>query len=557
MSFDSTGNDSHPEEDPQQTSPSLQKKGVRFALIIIALTVSGLLAALESTVVATALPSITSDLGDGEKYNWVIIAYFLTMTAFQPLFGQLADIFGRRWLIIIAVAIFALGSGISGGASDMDMLIAGRAVQGFGAGGINVLVETIVCDIVPLRERGTYLGIVLAGITLGTAIGPVIAGVIVERTTWRWVFYLNLPIAGLGLVLLILFLRVKQPGAGFSQLRSRLDLIGNTLMVATSTSALLGIGWAGTLHPWKSAEVIVPLVLGLLGIVATLVFEGLYEGTRLCPEPFMPLHLFRNRTSTAAFIATFFHGINAVWMLYFLPVYFQGVLMSSPIRSGVQLLPSVIMMTVAAVISGGLLQKFGKYKIIHIIAFALITIGFGVFSLLDRDSSTAEWVIFQLINSTGIGMFISTALPAIQAKLSDDDTARATGAWQFLRSFGLVFGSAIPTAIFNTRFDEISDRILDAGIRTQLSNGRAYEHATSAFLRTVPIADGTRDQVVSAFTEALKRSWFVAIAFSGVGFLFVFLEEQIELRTEMRGEFAVEEQKQKQKQESEKGRTTV
>ncbi|RDW61771.1 MDR family MFS transporter [Aspergillus mulundensis] len=519
--------------------PSLTKKGARFWLIMLALTVSGLLAALESTVVATALPSITAELGDGAKYTWVIIAYFLTMTAFQPLFGQLSDIYGRRYLVIISVAVFALGSGICGGASSMDMLIAGRAVQGLGAGGINVLVETIVCDIVPLRERGSYLGIVFGGITVGTAIGPVIAGVIVQRSTWRWVFYLNLPIAGVGLVLLVLFLRVKTTRATLAQLGRRLDWIGNALFVAASTSVLIGIGWAGAVHPWGSAQVVVPLVLGMLGLVATLVFEGVFEGTRYCADPFMPLHLFSNRTSAVAFIATFFHGITTVWVLYFLPVYFQGVLMSSPIRSGVQLLPTALFMTVAAVVGGATMQKLGKYKIIHIVGFGLITIGFGIFSLLDGESSTAEWVIFQLIASGGLGLIISTALPAVQAKLTDADTAKATGTWQFLRSFGLVFGSAIPTAIFNTRFDEVADRVGDEQVRALLVGGHAYEHATQAFLRTLD--ETTRAQVIDAFTVALKRSWQVGIAFAGVGVLLALLEEQVELREELKGDFGIQE----------------
>jgi hypothetical protein len=206
-----------------------------------------------------------------------------------------------------------------------------------------------------------------------------------------------------------------------------LAYIKSTPFVAACTSVMIAIGRTGNLCPWSSAEAFVPLVLDLLGLAATLTFEGLFGGTRFCREPPISLRLFKNRTSAAVFIATFFHGINGIWVLYFLPVYFQNVLQSSPIPSGVQLLPTVIFMTVFTVVGGGLMQKSGRYKPLHILSFAFIIIVFGLFTLLDKHSLTAEWVVFQDIQSVGLSIFLSTALRTVQAKLLDGDTAKATG----------------------------------------------------------------------------------------------------------------------------------
>lgn len=268
------------------------------------------------------------------------------------------------------------------------------------------------------------------------------------------------------------------------------------------------LGWH---HPSMGfGQSLVPLVLGILGLTAFLFFEGLFEGKRFCREPAMPLHLFKNRTSTVAFILTFLHGIMTVWVLYFLPVYFQGVRLSSPIRSGVELPPTALFMTPFAAVGGGLAEKLGKYKPIHVIGFVLMTVGLGIFSLLHQHSSTAEWVIFQAIEAAGLGLIISTVLPAVQAKLCDADTAKATATWQLVRSFGLVFGSTIPASVFNTHSGQLSSIIREPAIRNQISGGHAYEHAMRAFALSVPTTDGLRQQVIAVFTcvETDMAGWY-------------------------------------------------
>ncbi|RWA09503.1 hypothetical protein EKO27_g5594 [Xylaria grammica] len=524
-----------------KVDPSALNRDPRFWAIIIAISFAALLTALESTITSTALPSIVAALGGGELYVWAVNGYFVSMTSLQPLFGQLANVFGRRWPTIIATAAFVLGSGICGGATNIQLLIAGRVIQGIGAGGINVLVEIITCDLVPLRYRGNYLAIIFGLISLGTALGPFFGGLIVSNISWRWVFYLCLPIGGTALVLLVFFLHV-----GYNKEKTlagrlaNIDWFGNSLFAASVTSILIALAWAGVVYPWSSYHVLVPLILGFAGIIGFIFFEG----SRFAPQaPTIPLRLFSNRTSSFAFILTFLHSISGTWVLYFLPVYFQGVRGYDPTYSGVALLPTILVLIPLAAIGGGTMSKFGKYKPTHYIGFGLLIVGFGLFTLLDENSSTGQWVGFQIVSAAGAGVIIPTLLPAVMASLSDSDTAVATATWSFLRSFGLTWGAALPAAVFNNRFDQIAaTSITNEAFKQQVTGGKAYEHATSEFLQTLdPVS---RQEFIVTVVGALKENWQVAIAFSGLGFLLVNLEKSIKLREQLDTEYGMAEKRQ-------------
>lgn len=460
----------------------------------------------------------------------------------QPLYGQLANVFGRRWPMLIATALFVLGSGICGGANNIGTIIVGRIIQGIGASGTTVLTETIICDVVPLRERGKFLAIVMGMIFLGTALGPFFAGLIVQYSTWRWTFYLALPVGGAALLSLFFFLNVRyKKETNLATRIPTIDWTGNVIFIAAITSVLLGLSWAGVLHPWSSYNVLVPLLVGMAGLAGFLVFEG----SRFAPNPTVPLHLFSNRTSVGVLVMTFFHGIITMWQLYFMPVYFQGALGSSPSRSGLQILATVLSILPAAGIGGGLMTKLGIYKPIHYVSWAVTLIGLGLFTLLDRNSSTGDWVGFQIVYSMGAGMLVPTLLPALLAPLSESDTALATATWSFVRSFGMVWGTAIPAAIFNTRSDELAPKLIhDATLRAEISAGQAYEHATAAFLGT--LSPASRVEVTQVFAQSLRRTWLVSLAFAAIGFLSVNLAKEVPMRSELETNYGMEE-KQKPK----------
>ncbi|KAI0470523.1 multidrug resistance protein fnx1 [Xylariaceae sp. FL0804] len=512
-----------------------QAKTAGFWAIILSLCVTGLLTALENTVVTTSLSSIVDDLKIGKDYVWITNAFFLASAAVQPLFGQLADIFGRRELTLFIVATFTLGSGICGGARNEATIIVGRAVQGIGSGGLNMIVDVIISDLVPLRERGNYIAIILTVYSIGTSLGPLIGGLLVERASWRWVFWINLPVGGTSFVLLFLFLRVKsQKSMTFAQKFKRIDFLGNVVLVASTVAVLYALTYAGTVYPWSDARILTSLILGLAGFV----IFALYEGSSWVKEPVTPLRLFSHRTGAIVAINTFMNSALIYWSIFFLPVYFQAVLLSGPERSGVQLLPVVLVAVPGAIVAVIVLSKFGKYQALHLAGFLIETVALGLFSLLDKNSSTAEWAIFQILAGLGSGMILNTLLPAFQAGIPEKDQAAATASWAFIRSFGNVWGVAIPAAIFSNRFQAYSYHISDRNVADQLMGAQAYEHSTRSFLVGLP--EGVRLETIWVYVQSLKYVWYVSVIFSGFAFLLALFEKEIPLRKELESEYGIE-----------------
>jgi hypothetical protein len=425
------------------------------------------------------------------------------------------------------------------------MLIAGRAVQGLGAGGIFVLVDVVVCDLVPLQERAKFLGLVRMSGAIGFPLGPIIGGVIADAD-WRWCFYLTVVTSGLSLVCLFFFLDLRHEQLPWKTAVARIDYFGMALFTASVTALLLGLLMGGNVFAWDSANIIVPIVLGALGWVAFHVFESL----SFCKEPMVPNHLFSNRTAAAGFLMAFDGALLIYWVIWFMPIYFQGILGSKPLRSGVQQLPFNLLLVPAAMVAGGVMAKTGKYKPQHFVGFGLVAIGVGLFTLLDKDSHDAEWACFQIIAALGLGVIMTAVLPAIQAALNEADNARSTAVYTFLRSFGGIWGITIPSVTFNSQINRHLDRISSQEVRQQLSDGRAYGFASQRGVQALP--DGIRDEVLDVYTDALKTVWQVGIAFALVGFLAAFAVKQYDMSREADDKFGIKEE-QKLTTDEEKG----
>jgi hypothetical protein len=353
------------------------------------------------------------------------------------------------------------------------------------------------------------------------------------------------------LILLLAFLHVNYKKAPLKEKLKRIDWTGNGIIVGALFAIIFALTYAGVKYAWSSWHIIVPLIVGFAGIVAF----HLYEASKFCPEPTMPTRLFSNRTSLFAFFLTFIHSILTLWTLYFLPVYFQAVLRSTPTRAGVQLLPTVMFLMPFAIMSGLFISKVGLYRPMLWSGFALMTIGFGLFTLLDAGSSMATWVCLQLVEAAGTGLVATSLLPAVQAGLPESDTASSTATWAYVRSFGAVWGVTIPASIFNNRFDQLLYRISDATVRETLAGGEAYAHASKAFVGS--FAGTLQREIIDVYSDSLELTWFVAIAIAGATFFTVFIQKDIPLRTELDTEYGLKTKEKKKAKDAEKGAAVV
>lgn len=468
---------------------------------------------------------------------------------FQPLFGQMSDLWGRRWVFLSILAVFTLGSGLCGGSSSSEMLIAARAVQGVGAGGINMMVDLIVCDLVPMRDRGKFLGILFGVIGLFTAVGPLVGGALAQSGQWRWAFYLNLPIGAVCMVVTFFFLRVKSRTDGtFVGKMRRIDWGGISILTISCIAVMYAVTYGGSLRSWQDPSVLAPLVVGL---VLLLVVFVLFEGSPLVAEPVTPYHLFANRTSAAAFAITFLHSIMGLYMVYVYALYFQAVTGANQTLSGVYLMPTVIGFPISVTIGGTLTTKLGRYKPIHLVGFAFMTLGCGLSSILGVGSHPAMWVFFQLFLAIGNGLPMACLLPAVQAMLKESDTALSTGTWAFIRSLGVIWGVTIPAAVFNNRFNQLLHTIEDDDARIQLGGGQAYAHATAALVDS--FGGKVTNQVRDVYSRSIQRVWHIAVVVAGLSFLLALVEREVILRKELKTDFGLEEEGEKKNKTEDAG----
>jgi MFS family permease len=495
-----------------------------------------LLSALEGSVTNTALPTISDALDLGKMFSWIATAYLLASTLFQPLYSQLGDIWGRKYPMMSAVAVFAIGSAICGGANSGSVLILGRAVQGLGTGGIDLFAEMILCDIIPLRKRGPYLAIRHVTFAIGTTIGPLLGGAFAEHG-WRWCFLVNIPICGISLVIMWFFLRVsggaKSSNTTLMEELQKIDYIGSGILTVSTLIILFALGTGGAPQPWSHSAVVIPLVLGFLGLV---VF-AFWERSIYCRHPIMPPRVFSNRTTTIAFTLTTMHGFITYGFQFYLPPFFQAVKGSSPTKSGLEVMPTTLVIVVLAAIGGPLLSFWGRYKPLHIIGFALMTLGLGLCAILNTTTPVAVWLCLQLIIASGSGIVISTMLPTVQVRLPESTTGISAGSWAFLRGTGALFGVAIPGAVFNVRFAQLLPTISSAAARSKLTHGRAYSRASAKFTKKFGIT--AQAEIIKAFTESLKSVWIVFAVVAAVGFFLTWWEKEYKMRTELNTDYGL------------------
>jgi EmrB/QacA subfamily drug resistance transporter len=491
----------------------------RLWFILGALLLGMLLAALDQTIVSTALPTIVGDLHGGSHLAWVVTAYLLSSTVSTPLWGKLGDQYGRKIFFQAAIAIFVVGSAMSGFSHTMTELIAFRAVQGLGGGGLMVGAQTIIGDVLSPRERGRYMGLFGAMFGVATVIGPLIGGLCVTYLTWRWVFYINLPLG-----ILALFVTGAVLPGSLRRVRHAIDYTGTLLLSASATALILFASLGGISWSWSSTQ---SIALAAGGVVLALLF---LQAERRAKEPVIPLSLFRIRVFSAASSIGFVMGFAMFGALTFLPLFFQNVKGISPTVSGLNLLPLMGGMLGASILSGRLVTRWGRYRVFPIIGTALMTVGAYLMSLIGEH--TGDWVMgaYMFVFGVGLGLVMQVLVVAVQNAVSYKDLGVATSNATFFRMLGGCFGAAVFGAIYANVLRGKLAPVVASLPRVHGSSVNLQAQDPSALQTLHRLLPEVYDKVLAAITSSIQTLFLVAVPIALVAFFLSWLLPELELR---------------------------
>ncbi|KAG0198462.1 hypothetical protein BGX28_008071 [Mortierella sp. GBA30] len=489
-----------------------------FVLIMIALSLCVFLASLDQIIVSTSIPAITKEYNSLGDISWLGTAYMMTSTAFQPLYGKVSDIFGRKATMLFANFMFLVGSAIAGWATSMSMLIVGRAVAGIGAGGLMAMVFIILSDMLDMRERGKYIGFIGAIFSFSSVIGPLLGGAFADHVTWRWSFWINLPFGAISILFISIYLNLPTPKGSFRDKAKRIDFYGSFLLLAAVILLLLPLSWGGGKYAWNSG-----IVIGLLcaGVVVAVIFV-LVEW-KVPSEPIVPIHLYKIRNLWATYGSLFFSGMAFFGILFYLPVYFQVVKGETATIGGLETVPFVIGIVITSISSGIWVLKKGTYRFFPAMGNALFIAGSALCVIFDRHTSRVVSIFILLICGLGMGFTMQASTLAVQAAVKPKYMATVTASVQFVRSLGQVFGIAIVGSVFNNKLEStlLEHFPLD---KTILEVTQNYQHINT-------YAEADRDTIYESFVHALHYVFYGSIAFCTMAFIMSSFIQHKELKT--------------------------
>ncbi|KAK2784891.1 hypothetical protein FQN52_008827 [Onygenales sp. PD_12] len=475
-------------------------------LIILCIFLLYLMIALDSTIIVPVLPTIASDLkGTAIEAFWAGTSFLLTYAIFQPFIAVLSDVFGRREVLLASVSFFTLGTLVAGVAKDFAALLAGRTIQGIGAGGVFVLGYIIIADIVPLRQRPKFISIVQVAWALGTILGPLIGGLFAEHTTWRWTFYINFPFCVIGFVIVPVAVKIKKEEASFMSKIRRVDWIGGALFIGSMTLFLMAISWGGAQFPWDHIATFAPLMIGIVGIAYTLWFEF-----RVAKVPFLRKNIFYCRSAIIAYICTSIQGLLLYVILYYVPLYFQAVKSKGAVDTAVSLFPFSVSFIPASVVVAALIGRLGHYRWSILSGWVLTTLSTGLLLLFKEDTKTPVWAVVMVLLGIGHGFILSALNLAVQAIATSNNSAHAVMMYSFLRAVGASVGVGIGGTIFQ---NVMSHKLGSLGLPTEIAkNAEGYIEILHGLPADSPLKIG----VTESYVKGIQGVFAVMTALSGL-----------------------------------------
>lgn len=504
---------SQPAAAPQDQSVAAEQQGQSVGLIIGAVAVTLLLASLGQTIVSTALPTIVTELGGLEHLTWVVIAYLLSSTVVAPIYGKLGDLYGRKIVLQAAIVIFLIGAGLSAFANSMNFLIFARTVQGLGGGGLMVVAMTVVADVIPPRQRGKIQGIFGAVFGVATVVGPLLGGFIVEHLSWHWIFIINLPLGVLALAVIGFALKPKA-----TRVAHKVDYMGFVLLTAALSAFVLATSLGGNTFPWLSVEIIGLVALAALALAAFIWVEA------RAAEPVLPLQLFRNNTFVVTNAVGFLVGMAMFGSITFLPMYLQIAKGVSPTNSAFQLLPMMVGLIGASTLSGFIMSRTGRYRLLPIAASAILFVGLLLLGIMQLDTPDWQIALYMFIVGMGIGPINSVGVTATQNAVARELVGVATAGTTLFRQIGGSIGVSVFGAIFSS------------GLANQLGETAPAGGGVFSAQAIQALPEAARAQVLEGFAAALHPVFLTAAAAAAIAFGLSFLLREIPLATSLRQE---------------------
>ncbi|EAU38742.1 conserved hypothetical protein [Aspergillus terreus NIH2624] len=510
------------------TGSQKARSNLKVAAIMLALSLGLFLSALDQTIVATATPTISAELHSGSGYVWIGGAYLLANAASSNIWANLSDIWGRKPILLSAVALFFLSSIVCGWAIDMPMLIAGRGVQGIAGGGLLQLTTIVISDLFSVRHRSLFLGLIEFIWAIAGAIGPLVGGSLTQSVTWRWIFWINLPTSGVAFVLMFFFLDVHNPETSVLDGIKAVDWYGSLSILGLTIMLLLGLDFGGATFPWDSAKVICLIIFGCL---MSLVF--IFCEKRLAKYPLMPMGIFRGWSNIGCFLVGFTHGFAFLGAEYYLPLYFQSAKAASPFHSGLLILPYVLSEAGLSLLAGVFIHRTGRYLEVIWIGTALVVCGFGLFINYDATSTTGKIIGYQIVAGMGCGLLFFPPLLALQNNVPQSETATATATFCFIRNVAMAMSVVIGGVIFQNSMDVQQPKLISAGLSSSTTEELAGAEAAANVGIVNTLADANQRRVVEdAYAWSMRNIWILYTCLAACGFIASWFITRQQLRKE-------------------------